>query len=68
MLVWVHLEHVAVETQRTVYSVKHELLDDYLSQSPPPMFKCVSLEFYLVNLPYRLSLAKVIILISYYSL
>ena len=60
MLVWVHLEHVAVEAQRTVYRVKHELIDDYLRQCPPSIFKCVSLEFYLVNLPYRLSLAKVL--------
>jgi hypothetical protein len=32
MLVWVRLKQVAVETQRTIYRVKHELLDDYLRQ------------------------------------
>jgi hypothetical protein len=29
-LVWVRLKQVAHETQRTVYRVKHDLLDDYL--------------------------------------
>jgi len=32
ILVWVRLKQVAVETQRTVYQVKHELLSDYLRQ------------------------------------
>ena len=32
ILVWVRLKQVAVETQRTIYRVKHELLDDYLRQ------------------------------------
>jgi hypothetical protein len=30
ILVWVRLKQVAVETQRTIYRVKHDLLDDYL--------------------------------------
>ena len=30
ILVWVRLKQVAVETQRTIYCVKHDLLDDYL--------------------------------------
>jgi hypothetical protein len=32
ILVWVCLKQVAVETQRTIYRVKHDLLDDYLCQ------------------------------------
>lgn len=32
MLVWVRLKQVAEETQRTIYRVKHDLLDDYLRQ------------------------------------
>ena len=32
ILVWVRLKQVAVETQRTIYRVKHDLLDDYLRQ------------------------------------
>lgn len=32
MLVWVRLKHVAAETQRTIYQVKHGLLDDYMRQ------------------------------------
>ena len=32
ILVWVRLKQVAVETHRTIYRVKHELLDDYLRQ------------------------------------
>jgi len=32
ILVWVRLKQVAVETQRTVYQVKHGLLSDYLRQ------------------------------------
>lgn len=32
ILVWVRLKHVAVETKRTIYRVKHDLLDDYLRQ------------------------------------
>jgi len=32
ILVWVRLKQVAVETNRTIYRVKHELLDDYLRQ------------------------------------
>jgi hypothetical protein len=30
ILVWVRLKQVAVETQRTIYHVKHDLLDVYL--------------------------------------
>jgi hypothetical protein len=30
ILVWVRLKQVAVETQRTIYRVKHDRLDDYL--------------------------------------
>lgn len=30
ILVWVRLKQVAVETHRTLYRVKHDLLDDYL--------------------------------------
>jgi hypothetical protein len=32
ILVWVRLKQVAVDTQRTIYHVKHDLLDDYLRQ------------------------------------
>jgi hypothetical protein len=32
ILVWVCLKQVAIETQRTIYRVKHDLLDDYLRQ------------------------------------
>jgi len=32
ILVWVRLKQVADETQRTIYQVKHGLLDDYLRQ------------------------------------
>jgi len=32
ILVWVRLKPVAVETHRTIYRVKHELLNDYLRQ------------------------------------
>lgn len=32
ILVWVRLKHVAHETKRTIYRVKHALLDDYLRQ------------------------------------
>jgi len=32
MLVWVRLKHVAFETARTIYRVKHDLLDEYLRQ------------------------------------
>ena len=32
ILVWVRLKQVAVETNRTLYRVKHDLLDDYLCQ------------------------------------
>ena len=32
ILVWVRLKQVAVETQRTIYRVKYDLLDDYLRQ------------------------------------
>src|SRR5450759_1031218 len=32
ILVWVRLKQVAIETQRTIYHVKHDLLDDYLRQ------------------------------------
>ena len=30
ILVWVRFKRVAVETQRTIYRVKHDLLDDHL--------------------------------------
>jgi hypothetical protein len=32
ILVWIRLRHVAVETNRTIYRVKYDLLDDYLRQ------------------------------------
>jgi hypothetical protein len=32
ILVWVRLKQVAHKTQRTIYRVKHDLLDDYLRQ------------------------------------
>jgi len=32
ILVWGRLKQVAYETQRTIYQVKHGLLDDYLRQ------------------------------------
>lgn len=32
ILVWVRLKQVAFETNRTIYRVKHDLLDDYLRQ------------------------------------
>ena len=32
MLVWVRLKKVAIETHRTIYRVKHDLLDEYLRQ------------------------------------
>jgi hypothetical protein len=32
ILVWVRLKQVAIETKRTIYRVKHDLLDDYLRQ------------------------------------
>jgi len=32
ILVWVRLKQVAIETQRTIYHVKHDLLEDYLRQ------------------------------------
>ena len=32
ILVWVRLNQVAVETKRTIYRVKHDLLDNYLRQ------------------------------------
>ena len=32
ILVWVRLKQVAVETHRTIYQVKHDLLSDYLRQ------------------------------------
>jgi len=32
ILVWIRLKQVAVETHRTVYQVKHDLLSDYLRQ------------------------------------
>jgi hypothetical protein len=32
ILVWVRLKQVATETNRTIYRVKHDLLDDYLRQ------------------------------------
>ena len=36
ILVWIHLKQVAVETQRTIYRVKHDLLDAYLCQQLNP--------------------------------
>lgn len=32
ILVWVRLKKVAIETHRTIYRVKHDLLDEYLRQ------------------------------------
>jgi hypothetical protein len=32
ILVWIRLKQVAIETQRTVYRVKYDLLDEYLRQ------------------------------------
>ncbi len=32
ILVWIRLKQVALETQRTIYRLKHDLLDDYLRQ------------------------------------
>jgi hypothetical protein len=32
ILVWVRLKQVAIETKRTIYRVKHDLLDEYLRQ------------------------------------
>lgn len=32
ILVWVRLKQVALETKRTIYRVKHDLLDEYLRQ------------------------------------
>ena len=32
ILVWFRLKQVAVETQRTIYRLRHDLLDDYLRQ------------------------------------
>ena len=43
ILVWVRLKQVAVETQRTVYQVKHGLLSDYLRQQ----LKSPSVQMYL---------------------
>lgn len=43
-LVWVRLKELAVETGRTVYQLKHGLLDDYLIQQ----LKCPSLQMALV--------------------
>ena len=31
-LVWLQLKHLAAQTDRTVYQLKHGLLDDYLIQ------------------------------------
>ena len=40
ILVWVRLKQVAVETQRTIYRVKHDLLTDYLKmQLKSPTFQ-----------------------------
>ena len=44
LLVWVRLKELAVETGRTVYQLKHGLLDDYLIQQ----LKCPSLQLALV--------------------
>ena len=43
ILVWVRLKQMAVETQRTVYQVKHGLLSDYLRQQlkSPPIHMCL---------------------------
>jgi hypothetical protein len=32
MLVWSRLKHLAYQSQRTVYQIKHGLLHDYLVQ------------------------------------
>jgi hypothetical protein len=32
LLVWISLKHLAVQTNRTIYQLKHGLLDDYLCQ------------------------------------
>lgn len=50
ILVWVRLKQVAVETQRTIYHVKHDLLDDYLRQQLKFPFKCVLRKSYLINI------------------
>ena len=44
ILVWVRLKHVAVETHRTLYRVKHDLLDDYLRQQlkAPDVLMCLA--------------------------
>jgi hypothetical protein len=46
ILIRVRLKQVAIETQRTIYRVKHDLLDEYLCQQlKPPDVKnasCVS--------------------------
>ena len=44
ILVWVRLKQVAVETQRTVYQVKHDLLSDYLRQQlkSPSVHMCLA--------------------------
>lgn len=44
ILVWIRLKQVAVETQRTVYQVKHGLLSDYLRQQlkSPSVHMCLA--------------------------
>jgi hypothetical protein len=44
VLVWIRLKQVAVETQRTVYQVKHGLLSDYLRQQlkSPSVLMCLA--------------------------
>jgi hypothetical protein len=44
ILVWVRLKQVAVETKRTIYRVKHDLLDDYLRQQlkSPDVLMCLA--------------------------
>jgi len=36
ILVWVRLKQVAIETNRTIYRVKHDLLDEFLRQQLKP--------------------------------
>jgi hypothetical protein len=43
IMVWVRLNQVAIETNRTIYRVKHDLLDEYLRQQ----LKSPSVQMYL---------------------
>ena len=44
ILVWVRLKQVAIETKRTIYRVKHDLLNDYLRQQikSPSIHMCLA--------------------------